>query len=100
MRPFGLLLQFACVLALCTPARADRTFSGSLERISRQSITIRQPNALLIDAHLPDDPNFASIALLKTFRLGDQVKIACKPIAAIFDVDSQLRLVLEVLDLR
>jgi hypothetical protein len=74
--PIVVLLTF--LLARPAPA-ADAVFSGALQRVTHEAITIRSPDGLLIDARIPTKGNLAAAAITNQFRLADQIQIICKP---------------------
>jgi hypothetical protein len=84
----GLLVLFSFLASA-----ADRTFSGSLERVTHASITIRLPDGLIVDAVLP-----ATIAV--PYHLADQVEIACAPAKTVYDVPAGLHYHLQLKSLR
>lgn len=84
----GLLVLFSFLASA-----ADRTFSGSLERVTHASITIRLPDGLIVDAILP-----ATIAV--PYHLADQVEIACAPAKTVYDAPAGLHYHLQLKSLR
>lgn len=84
----------AMLLLLSVPAAAsDRRFSGSLERVTRASVTIRLADGLDVDAVLP-----AAIAV--PYHLADQVEIACAPARTVYDAPAGLHYHWQVKSLR
>ena len=72
---------------------ADRIFSGSLERVTHTSITIRLADGLIVDAVLP-------AAFAVPYHLADQVEIACTPIKTVYDAPAGLHYHLQLKSLR
>ena len=72
---------------------ADRIFSGSLERVTHASITLRLPDDLTVDATLP-----AGFAV--PFHIADQVEIACAPTKTTYDATAGLHYHLQLRTLR
>jgi hypothetical protein len=95
---YAALLGIPLIVSPCRAA--DTSFTGSLERVMEQSITILLPDARLIDAKLPDTPEFAGKALAAKYHLGDQVTIECIPIRAFWDEASKLWRALEMENIR
>lgn len=84
-----------CVLLLFSfvASAADRIFSGSLERVTHASITIRLPDGLIVDAVLP-----AAIGV--PYHLADQVEIVCAPAKTVYDATAGLHYHLQLKSLR
>jgi hypothetical protein len=79
---------------------ADLTFSGSLERVGHESISIRLADRRLIDARLPNTPLLSPANVAKQYNMGDQVQITCKPIQQIWEEDTARLQFLELTKLR
>ena len=89
-------LNKCCVLLVyfSFPANAaDRIFSGSLERVTHTSITIRLADGLIVDAVLP-------AAFAVPYHLADQVEIACTPVKTVYDAPAGLHYHLQLKSLR
>jgi hypothetical protein len=82
----------AASTAASTPApraaATDLLFTGSLQRVTRQTITIKQSNAISIDALLPEKGGLSSETIVAKLKAGDQVEITCRPTPATYDEDS------------
>jgi hypothetical protein len=92
----GPLLSKYCVLLVCLSFMAnaaDRIFSGSLERVTHTSITIRLADGLIVDAVLP-------AAFAVPYHLADQVEIACTPVKTTYDAPAGLHYHLRLKSLR
>jgi len=60
-------------------------FTGSLERVTDQSVTVLLSDGRLIDARLPDDESLSSRVLVAKLVFGDQVTIDCISIPPFWD---------------
>lgn len=79
-----LLLLAACLLP--SEARAARlTIIGNLRFLAANFVTVRLPDGRIIDARLPKTGFLTSASLQGKYRLGDDVQISCRTIAAEFD---------------
>jgi hypothetical protein len=72
---------------------ADRIFSGSLERVTHTSITIRLADGLIVDTVL-------SAGFAVPYHLADQVEIACTPVKTVYDAPAGLHYHLQLKSLR
>ncbi len=84
----------------CPALAADLTFSGSLERVGHESISIRLADRRLIDARLPSTPLLSPAKIAKQYNFGDQVQITCKPIQQTWEEDTARLQFLELTKLR
>jgi len=89
MNKYCALLVLFSLLA----SAADRVFTGSLERVTHASVTIRLADGLIVDAVLP-----AAIAV--PYHLADQVQIACVPVKTVYDASADLHYHLRLKSLR
>ncbi len=64
---------------------ADLKFSGSLELLGRESVSIRLPDRIAVDARLPNTSSLSAAAITAKYRLGDHVEIACREINPILE---------------
>jgi hypothetical protein len=64
---------------------ADLKFSGTLELLGRESVSIRLPDRIAVDARLPNTSSLSSAAIAAKYRLGDHVEIACREINPILE---------------
>jgi hypothetical protein len=77
------------------PAAAS-SFTGNLERVMDQSITVLLPDGRLIDAKLPTSAALSGSALAAQYAFGDQVTVDCKSIAPVWDQAANLTHTLEL----
>ncbi len=87
-------------LPQCPALAADLTFSGSLERVGHESISIRLADRRLIDVRLPSTPLLSPAKIAKQYNFGDQVQITCKPIQQTWEEDTARLQFLELTKLR
>ena len=76
------------VLGPCRAFPADLVFSGSLERVRHESISIRLANRILIEARLPNTPDLAARAIVAQFNIGDHVQITCRAIPRVWEEEA------------
>ena len=96
-------LSLLAPLLVLQTGRAFETgisFSGTLERLGNQSISIRLPDRRLIDAMLPNTPDLGASSIAAQYTLGDQVEIACKPIHRVWEKSTARYQYLEVTTIR
>jgi len=79
---------------------ADLIFSGSLERVGHESISVRLPGRRVIDARLPHASALAAEKIAEQYTRGDQVQITCKPIKPVWEEDTSRYQSLEVTKLQ
>jgi len=73
---------YVLLVALSLPvSAADRVFAGSLERVSRASISIRTADGLVVDALLPG-------GIVVPYNVADQVEITCTPIKTLYEAQA------------
>ena len=87
-RRIGVWLSLLAPLLILQPGRgfgAGLYFSGNLERVGDKSVSVRLADRRVIDAMLPDTPPLDAMAIAEQYRFGDQVEIACKPIAEMWE---------------
>lgn len=79
-------------LLLCLPfpraAANAAIFSGSLERITAHTISVRLADRRVIEAQLPSTGALAPRRIVARYKLGDQVEIVCHRIQPAWDDDS------------
>jgi len=85
----------ALLLVPVWPAAAA-SFTGNLERVMSQSLTILQPDGILINVRLPGGATLSGNALAAQRAFGDQVKIECKLIVPVWDQAANLTEMLEL----
>ena len=81
-------MRFALLGAMLLPIgafAADLKFSGSLELLGRESVSIRLPDRIAVDARLPNTSSLSAATITAKYRLGDHVEIACKEINPILE---------------
>ena len=81
------LLLLAALLGL-QPGRGfevDSSFTGSLERVGDQSISVKLADRTVIDAMLPNTPTLGPSAIAAQYKMGDEVEIRCKPIQPVWE---------------
>jgi hypothetical protein len=79
------------VLAVLGPRRAlsaDPVFSGGLERVRHESISVRLANRILIEARLPNTSDLASKAIIAQYNIGHHVQITCRPITPVWEEEA------------
>jgi hypothetical protein len=80
-----LLFLFHSCLALA----ADVIFSGSLERVGHESISVRLDDRRVIDARLPKNASrFSAATIAARYNMGDQVQITGKPIPQVWEEET------------
>ncbi|MGA3026022.1 MAG: hypothetical protein ABSF98_14730 [Bryobacteraceae bacterium] len=80
--------------------RRSVVFSGGLQHIGQESITIRLADGVLIDAALAKGGHVTVEEIVAHYTFGDRVEITCSPIDEIYDAESQRYRFLEVKNLR
>lgn len=78
---------------------ADIVFSGGLERVRRESLSVRLADGRLMDARLPNTASLAAGAIAAQYKLADQVRVSCKTIRSLYDADAAIHQHLEVKNL-
>ena len=97
------LWVFLCASLLLQPGRgfqAGITFTGGLERVGDQSISVKLADRKVIDAMLPDTQTLNPEALVAQYKMGDQVEIQCKPIQSVWEAATSRFQSLEVTAIR
>jgi hypothetical protein len=99
---FAWLSLIAPAVLLHSPAAfaADLVFSGSLDRLSHGSISLRLADRRVIDARLPDTSLLSAARIGAEYSMGDQVQITCKPIQPVWEDDTSRYQFLELTKLR
>jgi hypothetical protein len=80
-----LLLAAALLLQPCSGFAADQVFSGSLQRVGRESMTVRLNDGTLVDAVLPNRSGLTAETLASRYNLGDQIQITCQQIRPVWE---------------
>ena len=79
---------------------AGISFTGSLERVGDQSISVKLADRRVIDAMLANSAALAASAIAAQYRMGDQVEIRCKPIQPVWEAATSRFQSLEVTAIR
>jgi hypothetical protein len=79
---------------------ADLTFSGGLERVGHESISIRLADRRVIDARLPNTRLLTADKIASQYQMGDQVQITCKAIQPVLEEETSRMQFLELTRLR
>jgi hypothetical protein len=64
---------------------ADVSFTGSLERVGDQSISVKLADRRVIDARLPGTADLRASAIAAGYRFGDEVEIRCRAIRPVWE---------------
>jgi hypothetical protein len=89
------------VLLLTTVARAaDSEFTGRLERLRSDSLTLRTSDGRVVDAVLPQTPELSVQTIAAQYALADQVELSCKSIKSFYDTRAYLHQHLELKSIR
>src|SRR5215468_777566 len=67
------------LLMPCGAFAVDFVFSGNLQRVTTESMTLRLDDGGLIDTRLPKSGSLASGAISALYQLGDRVQITNTP---------------------
>src|SRR5580693_5074592 len=108
MRPLeacrmGMWLFWLAALLVWQPVRgfeAGISFTGGLERVGDQSISIKLADRRVIDAMLPNTPALGASAIAAQYSMGDEVEIGCKPIRPVWEAATSRFQSLEVTAIR
>ena len=76
------------------------SFTGSLERVGDQSISVKLADRRVIDAMLPNTPALAATALAAKYIMGDRVELECRPIQPVSEEATSRLQYLEVTAIR
>ncbi len=99
----GMRLILLASLLLLPPGRgfaADISFTGSLERVGDQSISIKLPDRRVIDAMLPNSSSLDAPAIAAQYSMGDEMEVRCKPIRPVWEAATSRFQSLEVTAIR
>lgn len=73
----------------CFALAADVIFSGSLERVGHESISVRLDDRRVVDARLPKNAaRLSAEAIAARYHMGDQVQITGKPIPQVWEEET------------
>jgi hypothetical protein len=103
MRPGRAWLLLLAAVALLRPISSfagNLSFSGSLVRVGRESISIKLADRRVIDARLPNAPALAAGKIAAQYVMGDQVQVTCKSIRPVWEESTSRYQYLEVTALR
>jgi hypothetical protein len=78
----------------------DTSFTGSLERVGEQSISVKLADRTVVDAMLANAPALAASAIAAKYSMGDEVEIKCKPIRPVWEAATSRLQSLEVTAIR
>lgn len=76
------------------------SFTGSLERVGDDSISVKLADRRVIDAMLPNTAALGASAIAAQYSMGDEVEIKCKPIQPVWEEATSRFQSLEVTALR
>ena len=93
-------MPLVLVLQPCGGWAADLNFSGSLQRVGHQSISVRLADHRVIDARLPNTARLTAAKLAVEYKFGDQVQISCKAIPPEWEEETARLQSLELTQLR
>jgi hypothetical protein len=99
----GMWLSLLASLLVLQPGRgfeAGISFTGSLERVGDQSMSIKLADRRVIDAMLPNTPALGASAIAAQYSMGDEVEIGCKPIQPVWEAATSRFQSLEVTAIR
>jgi hypothetical protein len=102
-RRMGMWLWLLASPLVLQPGRAFEagiSFTGSLERVGEQSMSIKLADRRVIDAMLPNTPALGASALAAQYSMGDEVEIGCKPIQPVWEAATSRFQSLEVTAIR
>jgi hypothetical protein len=94
------LLASLLVLQSVRGFEAGISFTGSLERVGDQSISIKLADRRVIDAMLPNTPALGASAIAAQYRMGDEVEIGCQSIRPVWEAATSRFQSLEVTAIR
>ena len=100
MRLWLLLLAAVPLLQPVSSFAGDLSFSGSLVRVGRESISIKLADRRVIDARLPNAPALAAGKVAAQYAMGDQVEVTCKSIRPVWEEGTSRYQYLEATALR
>jgi hypothetical protein len=93
-------MPLVLVFQPCGGLAADLNFSGSLQRVGHQSVSVRLADRRVIDARLPNTALLTAEKIAAQYKMGDQVEIACKPIQPVWEEETARLQSLELTRLR
>jgi hypothetical protein len=79
---------------------ADISFTGSLERVGDQSISVKLADRRVIDAMLPGTPDIRASAIAAQYGFGDEVEIRCRTIRPVWEEGTSRFQSLEIATIR
>ncbi|HLW76145.1 MAG TPA: hypothetical protein VKS01_04150 [Bryobacteraceae bacterium] len=81
--------RVAAILLMVAPIfAADLEFTGSLERVGHDSLSLRLEDGRTIDARLAPANSLSSERVAGQYKLGDQVEIACREIPKVWEEET------------
>jgi hypothetical protein len=99
----ALVVSVAPLLLLFQPCgglAADLIFSGGLQRVGQESISVRLADGRLIDARVPNRSGLAPWTIASHYSIGDQVQITCQQIEPVWEEAASRYQYLELAKLR
>jgi hypothetical protein len=90
----------ALLMQPCHGFAADVVYSGSLERVGQESISIRLADQRVIDARLPNTRLLTAGKIVAQYDIGDEVEISCRQIKPVWEEDTSRYQFLELTKLR
>jgi len=99
----GMWLFWLAALLVLQPGRgfeAGISFTGSLERVGDQSVSIKLADRRVIDAMLPNTPALGASAIAAQYSMGDEVEMGCKPMQPVWEAATSRFQSLEVTAIR
>jgi hypothetical protein len=99
----GMWLFLLTAVLVSQPGRGfqtDLSFTGGLERVGDQSISVKLPDRRVIDAMLPNTLTLDASAIAAQYSMGDEVEIKCKPTPPVWEAATSRFQSLEVTAMR
>ena len=95
-----LLVAFLLALPVGHGYQGALSFTGGLERVGDQSISIKLPDRRVIDAMLPNAPDLSPARLAAQYIMGDEVEITCRQVPPVWEAATSRMQSLEVTAMR
>jgi hypothetical protein len=94
------LMGALLVLQAGSAVASDATFSGTLERVGSNSLSIKLSDRRIVDAMFPNSPTLDVSTIATQYLMGDQLEIACHTILPICEEGTSRYQSLEVTKIR
>jgi hypothetical protein len=94
------IAAFAPLAAQDRGIAANLVFSGSLERVRHESVSVKLADRRTIDARLPNRVQLAAQSLADRYQVGDRLEITCQPIKPVWEDEAFRYQSLELVKLR